>query len=75
MLKLSVYLYYFSYVFWVEDRIGGVLQFLGMIKFTCASGRRYTRYDMQNFKIKKGGKDQESIQSSTTPDPGHHMGK
>ena len=21
------------------------------------------------------GKDQESIQSSTTPDPGHHMGK
>ena len=24
---------------------------------------------------KKGGKDQESIQSSTTPDPGYHMGK
>ena len=24
---------------------------------------------------KKEGKDQESIQSSTTPDPGHHMGK
>ena len=23
---------------------------------------------------KKEGKDQESIQSSTTPDPGHHMG-
>ena len=23
---------------------------------------------------KKGGKDQESIQSSTTPDPGYHMG-
>ena len=24
---------------------------------------------------KKGGKDQETIQSSTTPDPGYHMGK
>ena len=24
---------------------------------------------------KKEGKDQESIQSSTTPDPGNHMGK
>ena len=23
----------------------------------------------------KGGKDQESVQSSTTPDPGYHMGK
>ena len=27
------------------------------------------------YKIKKGGKDQESIQSSTTPDPGYQMGK
>ena len=26
-------------------------------------------------KSKKDGKDQESIQSSTTPDPGYHMGK
>ena len=26
-------------------------------------------------RIKEKGKDQESIQSSTTPDPGHHMGK
>ena len=24
---------------------------------------------------KKDGKDQESIQSSSTPDPGYHMGK
>ena len=24
---------------------------------------------------KEEGNDQESIQSSTTPDPGHHMGK
>ena len=24
---------------------------------------------------KKSGKDQESMQSSTTPDPGYHMGK
>ena len=27
-----------------------------------------------NNESKKGGKDQESIQSSTTPDPGYHMG-
>ena len=25
--------------------------------------------------IRREGKDQESIQSSTRPDPGHHMGK
>ena len=28
-----------------------------------------------SYKSKKGGKDQESIQSSTTPDPGYYMGK
>ena len=27
------------------------------------------------YESKKGGKDQESIQSSTTPDPGYHTGK
>ena len=27
------------------------------------------------YDSKKGGKDQESIQSSTTPDPGYKMGK
>ena len=27
------------------------------------------------FKSKEEGKDQESIQSNSTPDPGHHMGK
>ena len=27
------------------------------------------------YKSKKDGKDQETIQSSTTPDPGYHMGK
>ena len=27
------------------------------------------------YKSKKDGKDQEMIQSSTTPDPGYHMGK
>ena len=26
------------------------------------------------YKSKVEGKDQESLQSSTTPDPGHHMG-
>ena len=28
-----------------------------------------------NHKSKNGGKDQESIQSSTTPDPGYHIKK
>ena len=28
-----------------------------------------------SLQSKKGGKDQESIQSSTTSDPGYHMGK
>ena len=28
-----------------------------------------------SHKSKKGCKDQETIQSSTTPDPGYHMGK
>ena len=35
-----------------------------------------TFYGNQNKEeSKKGGKDQESIQSSTTPDPGYHIGK
>ena len=28
-----------------------------------------------NIKVKEEGKDQELIQSSSTPDPGHYMGK
>ena len=28
-----------------------------------------------SYQSKKDGKDQETIQSSTTPDPGYHMGK
>ena len=28
-----------------------------------------------SLESQKGDKDQESIQSSTTPDPGYHMGK
>ena len=27
-----------------------------------------------SYQSKKGGKDQQSIQSSTTPDPGYHKG-
>ena len=30
---------------------------------------------LSDFKSKEEGKDQKSIQSSTTPDPEHHMGK
>ena len=32
-------------------------------------------YCRKAFQIQEGGKDQESIQSSTTNDPGHRMGK
>ena len=28
-----------------------------------------------SHKVQKGGQNQEFIQSSTTPDPGYHMGK
>ena len=31
--------------------------------------------NIPKYKSKKGGKDQEGIQSSSTPDPGYHMGK
>ena len=34
--------------------------------------KRITVFDVVS---KKDGKDQETIQSSTTPDPGYHMGK
>ena len=30
---------------------------------------------IQLLESKKDGKDQETIQSSTTPDPGYHIGK
>ena len=30
---------------------------------------------IQLLESKKDGKDQETIQSSTTPEPGYHMGK
>ena len=30
---------------------------------------------IQLLESKKDGKDQERIQSNTTPDPGYHMGK
>ena len=33
------------------------------------------KYTWYTLKSKKDGKDQETIQSSTTPDPGHHMAK
>ena len=31
--------------------------------------------EIQNSQSKEEGKDQETIQSSTTPDPRHHMSK
>ena len=33
------------------------------------------KQNSQTMQSKGAGKDQETIQSSITPDPGHHMGK
>ena len=50
----------------------------------CVISRSYLHFCIINVNMyknnvpnpsKKCGKDQESIQSSTTPDPGYHMGK
>ena len=36
----------------------------------------HERYHLKvHTKSKKDGKDQDTIQSSSTPDPGYHMGK
>ena len=35
----------------------------------------HCRANNNQLQSKKGGKDQESIQSGSTPDPGYHMGK
>ena len=36
---------------------------------------RPTSVTWSHYKSKEEGEDQESMQSSTTPDPGHYMGK
>ena len=35
----------------------------------------YCLFALQSKEVGKGQKDQESLQSSTIPDPGHHMEK
>ena len=42
----------------------------GAFSFACIYFLKQT-----SSKSKKDGKDQKSVQSSTTPDPGYHMGK
>ena len=46
-----------------------------MQKTVCIQFNRVTISGEVMYKSKKGGKDQETIQSSTTPDQGYHMGK
>ena len=47
------------------NRIGGKeINVISHVRF-------YLSHDIKLLKSKKEGKDQESIQSSTTPDPGH----
>ena len=40
-----------------------------------SSGAKGLKFGPMLYLGKKGSKDLESIQSSTTPDPGYHMGK
>ena len=44
---------------------------LSLLSFTIFRKGKISLEDL--FKSKKDGKDQEMIQSSTTPDPGYHM--
>ena len=38
-------------------------------------GQIFLPHPYTHYRSKKGSKDQELIQSSTTPDPGYHIGK
>ena len=51
------------------NKLNGMLTDLGKLVVICLS------LVVMSNKSKKEGKDQESIQSSTTPDPGHHLAK
>ena len=46
-----------------------------VIRLNTNLDQAYVKKIQEQMRIKKGGKDQESIQSRTTPDPGYHMGK
>ena len=46
-----------------------------MVEIIYKMSKPYKKDDQLARKSKKEAKDQESIQSSTTPDPGYHVGK
>ena len=60
---------------WVQI-MADILSVLIWVLTVCKGYQQTTKIitSMERFKSKEG-KDQESIQSSATPDPGHHMGK
>ena len=53
---------------WVSEESGEIFLMILLHKW-------HFKWESQDSKSKKDGKDQESIQLSTTPDPGYHMGK
>ena len=58
------------------DQLSAKIAFTLLIHVVTVITESYTqRHFINSYESKKGGKDQESKQSSTTPDPGYHMGK
>ena len=64
--------------------IADSLRYLGCLRQSvhlisiCPKSQMNIKYEMCDFFVflsKNGCKDQKSIQSSTTPNPGYHMGK
>ena len=66
---------------WVVNGIVLVVDGLNLINlyaiYDPVTGPEQLIYEAQceQYESKKGGKDQETIQSNTTPDPGYQMGK
>ena len=65
-MKKGFQKFYTMFVLAPADKDDNVVVVLGMY---------YINNLKQELRSKKGGKDQESIQSSTTSDIGYHMGK
>ena len=52
-----------------------MIKLIGKEIFTILRSKSLFVPEKKTSQRKKGGKDQDKIQSSTTPDPGYHMGK
>ena len=64
------------HLFTKNNLIISISHHLEISKENCISFIHLTAFrHFQSSQSKEEGKDQESIQSNTTPDPGHHMGE